>query len=89
MSLLRKGDEIQKACVVRGLTKRTIVLRAHRNLRASGKPIGAVQASLAWLPALDALYCAAECGEWRSLVARLLWEQDVAGSNPVSPTNSL
>ena len=25
-------------------------------------------------------------GEWRSLVARLLWEQDVAGSNPVSPT---
>ena len=26
-------------------------------------------------------------GEWRSLVARLLWEQRVAGSNPVSPTN--
>jgi hypothetical protein len=25
-------------------------------------------------------------GEWRSPVARLLWEQDVAGSNPVSPT---
>ena len=24
-------------------------------------------------------------GEWRSLVARLLWEQDAAGSNPVSP----
>ena len=23
---------------------------------------------------------------WRSLVARLLWEQDVAGSNPVIPT---
>ena len=23
---------------------------------------------------------------WRSLVARLLWEQDVAGSNPVVPT---
>ena len=23
---------------------------------------------------------------WRSLVARLLWEQDVAGSNPVTPT---
>ena len=26
-------------------------------------------------------------GEWRSLVAHLLWEQRVAGSNPVSPTN--
>ena len=26
-------------------------------------------------------------GMWRSLVARLLWEQDVAGSNPVIPTN--
>lgn len=25
-------------------------------------------------------------GTWRSLVARLLWEQDVAGSNPVVPT---
>ena len=24
---------------------------------------------------------------WRSLVARLLWEQDVAGSNPVIPTS--
>ncbi len=27
-----------------------------------------------------------ENGTWRSLVARLLWEQDVAGSNPVVPT---
>ena len=27
----------------------------------------------------------AAIGEWRSLVARLLWEQDAAGSNPVSP----
>ena len=26
-------------------------------------------------------------GTWRSLVARLLWEQDVAGSNPVVPTS--
>ena len=27
-------------------------------------------------------------GEWRSLVARLLWEQDAAGSNPVSPISN-
>ena len=30
-------------------------------------------------------YNHAVSGEWRSLVARLLWEQEVAGSNPVSP----
>jgi hypothetical protein len=26
-------------------------------------------------------------GVWRSPVARLLWEQDVGGSNPLTPTN--
>ena len=39
--------------------------------------------------ALLAVLCVdALVGAWRSLVARLLWEQDVAGSNPVVPTIS-
>ena len=25
-------------------------------------------------------------GVWRSLVARLIWDQEVAGSNPVTPS---
>ena len=28
------------------------------------------------------------CGAWLSLVERLLWEQDVGGSNPLAPTTS-
>ena len=28
-------------------------------------------------------------GLWRSLVARLLWEQEVVGSTPTSPTKHL
>ncbi len=27
-------------------------------------------------------------GAWRSLVAHLLWEQGVGGSNPLAPTNN-
>ena len=30
---------------------------------------------------------AARFGAWLSLVERLLWEQDVGGSNPLAPTN--
>ena len=30
----------------------------------------------------------ATIGEWRSPVARLVWDQEVAGSNPVSPTTT-
>ncbi len=29
-----------------------------------------------------------EDGAWRSLVAHLLWEQGVGGSNPLAPTTS-
>ena len=28
-------------------------------------------------------------GAWRSLVARLLWEQEVGGSNPSAPTTAV
>ena len=30
----------------------------------------------------------AAIGAWRSLVAHLLWEQRVGGSNPSAPTNN-
>ena len=30
--------------------------------------------------------CPTENGAWRSSVARLLWEQEVPGSNPGAPT---
>ena len=28
-------------------------------------------------------------GAWRSLEARLLWEQEVGGSNPLAPTKNI
>ena len=31
-------------------------------------------------------YPSGSSGLWRSLVARFVWDEDVAGSNPVSPT---
>ena len=30
-----------------------------------------------------------EIGAWRSLVAHLLWEQGVGGSNPLAPTSKI
>ena len=34
------------------------------------------------------IYIFSTIGAWRSLVAHLLWEQGVGGSNPLAPTNS-
>src|ERR671917_814057 len=51
---------------------------------AAWPPVGA--AGGAWTPVRPAIVRRA-LGTWRSLVARLLWEQEVAGSNPVVPTS--
>ena len=37
----------------------------------------------------DLIPAGAFVGAWRSLVARLLWEQEAPGSNPGAPTTSL
>ncbi len=33
------------------------------------------------------MYNYLDVGEWRSLVARMVWDHEAAGSSPVSPTN--
>ena len=59
--------------------------KAHKEFRGSPKRKILRFCSLARV----LLYFPRYFGTWRSLVARLLWEQDVAGSNPVVPTMNL
>ena len=56
-------------------------IRAGRRLHAS---LIGTRSALAARP--DSTYFLTTGGEWRSLVAHLVWDERVAGSNPVSPT---
>src|SRR5918994_5462534 len=44
-----------------------------------------VRSPVLWAP-VPRCDTAVASGAWRSLAARLLWEQEVAGSNPAAPT---
>ena len=66
----------------------TIELRPRRTRKRAGTIVAASGSDCesASVDQYDSLVGDPDAGVWRSLVARLLWEQDVAGSNPVTPT---
>src|SRR3989304_2750573 len=77
-----------------GLEPRTCGLRVRCSAKLSERPGGQdsgaeSQLTLETNPAGGA-WGLRQCppGLWRSLVAHLLWEQGVAGSNPASPTGA-
>src|SRR6266850_4831311 len=57
---------------------------------SAGNRLGRATTRLKWrlhaLPEATKTGATLGDGAWRSLVAHLLWEQDVGGSNPLAPT---
>ena len=64
-----------------GLPMWRLTLIPGRHLQAGGRRIGR--------RTLTAVRSGLRVGAWLSLVERSVWDRDVAGSNPVAPTNSL
>ena len=58
------------------------VLSSHRCGKGSGPPPTKMQSQERPIKMSSQHF-----GAWRSLVAHLLWEQEVGGSNPSAPTN--
>jgi hypothetical protein len=52
--------------------------------KVEGNPVGKVVYFILGAKSVSATLCSR--GLWRSLVAHFVWDEDVAGSNPVSPT---
>jgi hypothetical protein len=60
---------------------------AHNGLVGGSNPSGpTILFNLPYCNIVMLKLCRTRVGEWRRLVAHLVWDQGVAGSNPVSPT---